>query len=197
MTVNRNLKVLLGEIRACQVCDLPLGRRPIVAAAPGARILLAGQAPGARVHVSGIPWDDASGNTLREWLGMNRVTFYDANQIAIVPMGFCYPGKGHSGDLPPRAECAETWHHRLLPKLTNLELTVVIGAHAQAYHLGQRQKASVTETVRSFRKYLPRYCVLPHPSPRNRPWLVRNPWFETELLPKLRARVRDVLNAPE
>ncbi|MEZ4399212.1 MAG: uracil-DNA glycosylase family protein [Kofleriaceae bacterium] len=186
---------LLEDIRACQVCDLPHGRRPILAASATARVLLAGQAPGSKVHARGVPWDDASGDTLRAWLGVDRATFYDADRFAIVPMGFCYPGKGRSGDLPPRPECAQTWHGTLMPLLKGVELTVVIGSYAQAYHLGDRAKPTLTETVRAFHDYLPRLCVLPHPSPRNRPWLARNPWFEAELVPLLRARVAATLSS--
>ena len=189
------LTVLLGEIRACTVCaaDLPLGPRPILAASATARVLLAGQAPGAKVHASGIPWDDASGDTLRAWLGMDRAAFYDPAKVAIVPMGFCYPGKGTSGDLPPRSECAPLWHGKLMALLTGVELTLVIGSYAQNYHLGARQKPTLTETVRAFREYLPAICVLPHPSPRNRPWLAANPWFERECVPAIRARIAAVM----
>jgi uracil-DNA glycosylase len=191
------LTVLLDEIRACTVCagDLPLGPRPILAASATARVLLAGQAPGAKVHASGVPWDDASGDTLRAWLGLDRAAFYDPAKVAIVPMGFCYPGKGKSGDLPPRAECARHWHGTLLPLLTGVELTLVIGSYAQDYHLGSRQKPTLTETVRAFREYLPAICVLPHPSPRNRPWLAANPWFERECVPAIRARIAAAIPA--
>ncbi len=189
------LTVLLDEIRACTICsaELPLGPRPILAASATTRVLLAGQAPGAKVHASGIPWDDASGDTLRAWLGLDRAAFYDPTKVAIVPMGFCYPGKGRSGDLPPRAECAAHWHGMLLPLLTGIELTLVIGSYAQDYHLGKRQKLTLTETVRAYKEYLPAICVLPHPSPRNRPWLAANPWFERTCLPMIRARIAAVL----
>ncbi|HEY4059704.1 MAG TPA: uracil-DNA glycosylase family protein [Kofleriaceae bacterium] len=190
----RSLPVLLDAIRACNVCaDLPLGPRPIVAASASASILLAGQAPGLKVHDTGIPWNDPSGDTLRAWMGVDRDTFYDPKQVAIVPMGFCYPGKGKSGDRPPRSECAEHWHAELLGQLKNVQLTLVIGSYAQAYHLGDRAKPTLTETVHAFHEYLPRQCVLPHPSPRNRPWLSANPWFERECLPKLRTRIAAVL----
>jgi uracil-DNA glycosylase len=189
------LAVLLDEIRACRACeaDLPLGPRPILAATAQARVLLAGQAPGAKVHETGVPWNDASGDRLRDWLGIDRETFYDPRKLAIVPMGFCYPGKGRSGDLPPRPECAERWHARLLPLLTGIRLTLLIGSHAQAYHLGARQQPTLTETVRAFRSYLPRICVLPHPSPRNQPWLRANPWFERDCLPLVRAALARAL----
>jgi uracil-DNA glycosylase len=189
------LAFLINEIRACRVCaaDLPMGPRPILAASEQATILIAGQAPGAKVHASGVPWDDASGDTLRAWMDIDRETFYDVAKVAIVPMGFCYPGKGSSGDLPPRAECATHWHGRLMPLLTGIKLTLVIGAYAQDYHLGPRQKPTLTETVQAFREYLPGACVLPHPSPRNRPWLSKNPWFERECLPLVRKRIATVL----
>jgi uracil-DNA glycosylase len=194
----RSLRVLLDEIRACSICadSLPLGPRPILAASARATVLIAGQAPGAKVHASGVPWDDPSGNTLRVWMGIDRETFYDATKVAIVPMGFCYPGKGSSGDLPPRPECAAHWHTELLQRLTGVQLTLVIGTYAQGYHLRGRQKATLTETVHAFREYLPQICVLPHPAPRNRPWLTKHAWFEQECLPLLRARVAAVLDAP-
>jgi uracil-DNA glycosylase len=191
----RSLPVLLDEIRACTVCagSLPLAPRPILAASAKSSILIAGQAPGVKAHTSGTPWDDASGDILRTWMGIDRATFYDASKIAIVPMGFCYPGKGASGDLPPRPECASHWHAELLRRLTGVRLTLVIGTYAQAYHLGDRRKPTLTETVHAFREYLPRICVLPHPSPRNRPWLAKNAWFERECLPLVRARIASVL----
>lgn len=180
---------LLQSIAACRICaeHLPWGPRPIVAASPAAKLLIAGQAPGARVHASGIPWDDPSGERLREWLGLDRSVFYDDRAVALVPMGFCYPGRGRSGDNPPRPECSREWHGRLLPRLTNVELTVVIGEYAQRYHLGL--KAPVTDTVSAWRTFLPTHIPLPHPSPRNNRWLRRHPWFEQELLPELRRRV--------
>jgi uracil-DNA glycosylase len=180
---------LLESIAACRICaaHLPQGPRPIVSAHPGARLLIAGQAPGTRVHASGIPWDDPSGDRLREWLGLDRAVFYQAKKVALVPMGFCYPGRGRSGDNPPRLECAREWHPRLLPRLRQVRLTVVIGQFAQRYHLGR--EAPVTETVAAWRGFLPTHIPLPHPSPRNNLWLRRNPWFERELLPELRRRV--------
>jgi uracil-DNA glycosylase len=180
---------LLARIEACRICAprLPLGPRPIVAARPSARLLIAGQAPGSRVHATGIPWNDPSGDRLRDWLGLDRSTFYDPRRVALVPMGFCYPGRGRSGDLPPRPECAREWHPTLLPRLGQVELTVVIGQYAQRYHLGADRP--VTEAVAAWRTYLPVRIPLPHPSPRNGLWLRRNPWFERELLPALRRRV--------
>ena len=185
---------LLTEVRACTICEahLPLGPRPVLQLHPKARVLIAGQAPGRKVHDSGVPFDDASGNRLREWLGVTREVFYDPQQIAILPMGFCFPGSGRSGDLPPRPECAPAWRTQLLGQLRHLEMTLVLGQYAQAYHFGEAS-SSLTELVRSWRTYWPRMIPLPHPSPRNNLWLRRNPWFESEILPSLRKRVSDVL----
>lgn len=186
---------LLRDIRACRLCEahLPLGPKPVLRAAATARLLVVGQAPGTRVHESGIPWNDASGIRLREWLGMSRERFYDEANVAIVPMGFCYPGKGKGGDLPPRPECSQTWHPRLLALLPGIELTLLIGRYAQAYFLGERRRASLTDTVRAWREYGPRYLPLPHPSPRNVGWFNANPWFEAEVLPALRQRVANLV----
>jgi len=186
---------LLAEIRACRRCEasLPLGPRPVLQYSPAARILIAGQAPGRRVHASGLPFDDPSGERLRDWLGINRETFYDAARIAILPMGFCYPGSGKSGDLPPRPECAATWRDALLAPLQRLELTLLLGRYAQDYHLGGRPGA-VTGRVIAWRDSWPAVVPLPHPSPRNNGWLKQHPWFESELLPALRARVSTILD---
>ena len=183
---------LLRSIAECRVCAnvLPHPPRPIVSAHPEARLLIAGQAPGRRVHETGVPWDDPSGDRLREWLGLDRTVFYRPDRVALVPMGFCYPGAGKSGDNPPRPECAREWHPTLLPRLKKLELTVVIGQYAQAYHLGDLRKGSLTATVAAWRDYLPLRIPLPHPSPRNQIWIRRNPWFERDLLPALRRRVQ-------
>ena len=185
---------LLTEVRACTICeaDLPHGPRPVLQLHPKARILVAGQAPGRKVHDSGVPFDDASGNRLREWLGVSREVFYDPEQIAILPMGFCFPGSGKSGDLPPRPECAPAWREQLLGTLRHLEVTFVVGRYAQAYHFGEAS-SSLTELVKSWRTYWPLTVPLPHPSPRNNQWLRRNPWFEVELLPVVRKRVSEVL----
>lgn len=190
-----SLDSLLREIRACRLCEaqLPLGPNPILRASAGARLLIVGQAPGTRVHASGIPWNDASGIRLRHWLGIERERFYDERAVAIVPMGFCYPGAGKAGDLPPRPECAATWHARLLPLLPKVELTLLIGQYAQAWFLGARRQGTLTDTVRDYASYLPERIPLPHPSPRNQLWLKANPWFETDLVPVLQARVREVL----
>ncbi|KDB08526.1 Uracil-DNA glycosylase superfamily [Burkholderia sp. lig30] len=186
-----SLDTLLAEIRACRACeaDLPLGPRPVLRAHRDARILIVGQAPGARVHASGIPWDDASGKRLREWLGVDADTFYDASRFAIVPMGFCYPGRGASGDNPPRPECARRWHDRLLAELPAIRLTLLIGQYAQRYFLRDARKASLTETVHAWREYGPALLPLPHPSPRNQAWFKHHPWFEADVLPELRRRV--------
>ncbi len=191
----RDLRGLLAAIRACQACaaELPLGPRPVVQAGAGARLLIVGQAPGARVHASGVPWDDASGARLRDWLGLEPAQFYDPAQVAIVPMGFCYPGRGRGGDLPPRRECAALWQDDLLARLPRIGLTLLIGRYAQQHHLGAARKASLAATVAAWAEYAPRHFPLPHPSPRNTAWLQRHPWFERELLPQLRERVREAL----
>ena len=185
---------LLADVRGCVLCteQLPLGPRPIIQAHPLARILIAGQAPGRKVHETGVPFNDASGERLRAWLGLSRQVFYDAKQVAILPMGFCFPGTGRSGDLPPRPECAPTWRTALLSRLKNLELTLVIGQYAQAYHLPD-EAGSVTAAVQAWRKNWPHIVPMPHPSPRNNLWLRRNPWFERDLIPALRTRVTEVL----
>ncbi len=187
---------LLSDIRRCTLCAASLqhGVRPVLQASNTAKVLIVGQAPGRRVHESGIPFDDPSGNRLRGWLGVDKATFYDAAQVAIVPMGFCYPGTGASGDLPPRKECSEAWRESLINSLSQVELTVVIGQYAIAWHLPEAKSKSVTEVVRGWEKYGPEKIVLPHPSPRNNIWLKKNPWFEEELLPPLRERVKQALN---
>ena len=189
-----SLPSLLTEVRACRLCaeHLPLGPRPVVQLHPSARILIAGQAPGRKVHETGLPFNDVSGDRLRAWLGISRAVFYDARQVAILPMGFCFPGTGKSGDLPPRPECAPAWRAKLLSHLTKLQLTLVIGRYAQDYHL-PNEAVSVTEVVQAWRKHWPNIVPLPHPSPRNIRWLKRNPWFEEELIPVLQMRVLEVL----
>jgi uracil-DNA glycosylase len=186
---------LLAEVRGCTLCsaDLPLGPRPILQAHPAARVLVAGQAPGSKVHQTGVPFDDPSGDRLRAWMGIDADTFYDPTRIAILPMGFCYPGTGRSGDNPPRPECAVAWRQRLLGRLPNVELTLVIGQYAQAWHLGERCGASLTDTVKAWRSFAPRVIPLPHPSPRNNIWLKRNPWF-AETLVAVKQRVRQLLD---
>lgn len=194
MDASNSLAHLLREVRACRLCagSLEHGVRPVLQAGVEARILIAGQAPGRRVHASGVPFDDASGERLRDWMGVSRRVFYDKRRVAILPMGFCYPGSGRSGDLPPRQECAPAWRERLLARLPRVELTLVLGQHAMAWHLGTSQ--SVTACVRAWREHRPSLVPLPHPSPRNHVWVTRNRWFESELLPYLRRRVRAVLS---
>jgi uracil-DNA glycosylase len=192
-----SLDTLLPEIRACRVCapSLPLGPRPVVRASETARILIVGQAPGTKVHETGIPWNDPSGDRLRAWLDLDRETFYDTARIAIAPIGFCYPGRDtRGGDLPPRRECAPLWHPRLLAALPNVELILLAGGHAQAYYLAGRRKKTMTATVAAWRAYHPPYWPVPHPSWRNTHWLKKNPWFEAEVLPALRARVHALLH---
>ena len=185
------METLITNIKACKLCErnLPLGPRPIVAAHPESKIAIIGQAPGSKVHETGVPWDDPSGKQLRKWLGVTNEQFYDEKIFALIPMGFCYPGKGKSGDLPPRPECAPQWHKQLLENMPKLKLTILIGQYAQHYYLGEARKKNLTETVKHYQNYLPRYFVLPHPSPRNRFWLSKNPWFQQEVLPLLQEKV--------
>ncbi|MGH6933481.1 MAG: uracil-DNA glycosylase family protein [Dongiaceae bacterium] len=196
MTRAPSLSGLLREVRACRVCaaDLPLGPRPVLRMKPGARLLIIGQAPGTKVHESGIPWNDRSGDRLRDWLAIETEVFYDEARVAIMPMGFCYPGiDAKGGDRPPRPECAPLWHARLRALLPAVALTLLVGQYAQAYYLRDRRRDSMTATVRAYADYLPVYLPLLHPSWRNNGWLRKNPWFERELLPDLRARVHRIL----
>jgi uracil-DNA glycosylase len=185
---------LLADVRACTVCApfLPAGPRPIVQFSRSSRILIIGQAPGIKVHLSGVPWEDDSGNRLRDWTGLSRADFYDPAKVALVPMGFCYPGKGASGDLPPRPECAPLWHERILALLPRDRLTLLVGLYAQAWYLPGKG-ATLTERVRGFAAFGPSVIPLPHPSWRSVGWQRRNPWFESDLLPALRASVRSRL----
>jgi uracil-DNA glycosylase len=187
---------LIDEVRACRICadHLPFPPRPVLQFDPRAKILIASQAPGRVAHSTGLPFDDVSGDRLRSWLGLSRQQFYDSEKVAIVPMGFCYPGTGKSGDLPPRPECAPAWRGALLGELKQLELTLVIGRYAQAYHLGSAA-TTLTEQVASWRQYWPELAPLPHPSPRNMLWFKRNPWFERELLPVLQARIAKMMSS--
>lgn len=189
------LEEILQEARACRVCEdyLPHAPRPVLRAARGARLLIIGQAPGRRVHESGIPWNDPSGDRLRTWLAMSREDFYDESRVAIVPMGFCYPGTVDGADLPPRPECAPLWQARVRAQLPEIGITLLIGYYSQAFHLGLHRRKGMTETVRNFQANLPEFLPLPHPSWRNTAWLRRNVWFENELLPVLRARVRGLM----
>jgi uracil-DNA glycosylase len=196
MTRLSRLDALLGEVRACTLCaeSLPLGPRPTVRAKRSARLLIVGQAPGPKVHETGIPWNDPSGNRLREWLSIGRDDFYDEAKVAIIPMGFCYPGRlPNGGDAPPRPECAPRWHARLRALLPNIELTLLVGSYAQAYYLKDRRARTMTETVANWRTFLPDVLPTPHPSWRTTAWQKKNPWFEEELLPALRERVRRLL----
>ncbi len=181
---------LLARVRDCRHCEpaLPLGANPVLRASVTARLLIVGQAPGTRVHATGIPWNDPSGDRLRDWLQLTPELFYDASRIAIVPMGFCYPGRGKSGDLPPRPECARLWHAQLLRHMPDLELVLLVGNYAQQYYL-DAPRETLTERVRRWHEFGPLYFPLPHPSPRNTLWLRRNPWFEQQVLPALRERI--------
>jgi uracil-DNA glycosylase len=189
------MDALLADIRSCNACaaHLPMGARPVVQASASARLLIVGQAPSLTVHTTGVPWNDKSGEQLRRWLGIERDVFYDPARVAIMPMGYCYPGRGSSGDLPPRKECAGLWHERLLAQMKHIELTLLIGQYAQRHFLGSASKGGVTETVEAFAEYAPRFIPLPHSSPRNTGWFKHHPWFEREVLPVLRERVRHVL----
>lgn len=189
-----SLIALVEEIRGCRHCEasLPFGPNPVLRVEETAKLLIIGQAPGTKVHASGVPWDDASGDRLRTWLGLDRERFYDTRDIAIMPMGLCYPGRGTGGDLPPRPECAPMWHKRVLDYLPQLELVLLVGSYAQRYYLNDSHP-TLTARVQHWRDFQPRYFPLVHPSPRNRLWLARNPWFEEELVPVLRERVHRVL----
>ncbi len=194
--MTRSLDSSLAEIRACRICEahLPLGPRPVLQASSTARLLIISQAPGRRVHESGVPFDDPSGDKLRDWMGIDKKTFHDPRRVAIMPMGFCYPGKGQSGDLPPRRECAPTWHPRLLPRLTEVCLTLLVGSYAIRHKLGPKAARNMTEACRQWREHLGQgYFVLPHPSPRNVGWFQRNPWFADRVLPVLKAEVTRAL----
>ena len=194
MKQTQPLLKVLEEARACTACasSLPLGPKPLLAADPASRILIIGQAPGKATHLAGIPWKDRSGDRLREWLGVTIEQFYDPRQIAFVPSGFCYPGSGETGDLPPRPECAPLWHPRILPLLNQVGLTIYLGSFAFSANLGERYP-NLSAAAEDFRALLPSTIVLPHPSPRNGMWASQRPWFATELLPALRERVREVL----
>jgi uracil-DNA glycosylase family 4 len=189
------MKTLLGQIRNCKECEkhLEFGPNPIVAGSPKSKLIIIGQAPGRIVHNTGIPWNDKSGDNLRSWLGIDKQTFYNDDLIALIPMGFCYPGRGKSGDLPPRPECAPLWHNKLLTLMANAELILLVGQYAQHYYLGDKAKNTLTETVHHFKEYLPKYFPLPHPSPRNNIWQARNGWFADEVLPVLKKHVRKSL----
>lgn len=192
-----SLRALLRAVRACRACEahLPLGPRPVLQAHETARVLIVGQAPGLRVHTTGVPWDDPSGDRLRVWMGVDKRAFYDESRVAIIPMGYCYPGRGDGGDMPPRHECATLWLDQLLARLPRIEVTLLIGQYAQRYFLGARRKPSLAATVEAWQDYAPQYIPLPHPSPRNQPWFKRHAWFERQLVPMLRARIAGMLGA--
>jgi uracil-DNA glycosylase len=192
-----SLPQLLAEIAACRVCEAALGftPRPVVQAGAGARLLIVGQAPGSKVHASGVPWDDDSGDRLRGWLGLDRATFYDAERVALMPMGFCYPGKAKGGDLPPRKECAPLWHARLRAEMPNLKLTLAVGQYAQKALLPPALRPSLTEAVRRHAAMPPGLLALPHPAWRSRLWIAKHPWFEAEVLPILRRRLAEAIDA--
>ena len=183
------LKNLLSEVRACRLCEDKLSPNPVLKASTTAKLLIIGQAPGSKVHQTGIPWNDASGDRLRGWLGLDRDTFYDESRIAIIPMGFCYPGKGKSGDLPPRPECYQQWHARLMAALPNILMTLLIGQHAQKKYLPNAY-STLTENVKHWRDFFPEMVPMIHPSPRNTYWLQKNSWFESELAPVVREYLR-------
>jgi uracil-DNA glycosylase family 4 len=190
---------LLNDVRQCKLCEefLPLGVNPVLQISPSAKVIIAGQAPGVKVHQSGIPFDDKSGERLRQWLGVNTTTFYDENLFAILPMAFCYPGKGKSGDLAPRKECAEKWRNKILEQLPNVELIITIGIYAQSWHLPDKIENTLTETVKNWRFHYrnssPAVMPIPHPSPRNNIWLKKNAWFEEEIVPELQAQIKKLI----
>ncbi len=189
------MKTLIKNIRACTICEkyLPNTPRPIIQAHDASRIVIIGQAPGQKVQLSGVPWDDASGTELRRWMGVSKEQFYDDHLFALMPMGFCYPGQGTSGDLAPRPECAPQWHDQLLIKMPNIKLTILIGRYAQKFYLQNDQKPTLTETVKSYKDYLPQYLPLVHPSPRNRIWQKKNPWYALEFIPELQKLVQSIV----
>jgi uracil-DNA glycosylase len=188
---------LLKQIKDCRACEkyLEHGVNPVISASPESKIVIIGQAPGRIVHETGIPWNDKSGDNLRKWLGVDKETFYNPDIFALVPMGFCYPGKGSSGDLPPRKECAPLWHHLLWKLMKEVKLTLLVGQHAQEYYLKDKTKDNLTDTVKNFKKYLPRYLPLPHPSPRNNIWQAKNKWFGIDVLPVVKKQVMKIIKA--
>ena len=189
-----DMAALLKSVKACTFCkDLPLGPKPILQGNPAAKVLIAGQAPGRITHNKGIPFDDPSGVRLRQWMGVSDATFYDPSQIAILPMGFCFPGTGKSGDLPPRPECEKAWRLPLLDCLPNIELTLIIGQYAMDWHIADGKKMTLTNRVLDWGKYFPERLPMPHPSPRNNRWLKNNPWFDSDVLPALKQRISDIL----
>jgi uracil-DNA glycosylase len=190
-----SFQALVEVAKSCAICEkfLPLGPRPVFSIHPRCKILIIGQAPSTKVHASGIPWNDASGNELRRWLDVDKDQFYDASIFGIMPMGFCYPGRGKGGDLPPRSECASTWHRQMRNQMPDVKLTLLIGQYALKYYLGKNRKKTLTETVKNYENYLPEFIPLVHPSPRNLMWRRRNIWFEEEVVPALRDRVHELI----
>jgi len=195
LTLNNIDQHLIKRVRDCTLCNpyLPFAAKPVIQIHANARILIAGQAPGRKVHKTGIPFDDPSGQRLRSWIGVDSEIFYSPEKIAILPMGFCYPGTGRSGDLPPRPECAKTWRKILLAQMPDIQLTLLIGHYAQQWHLQNSRKSNLTETVQAWQEYWPTVLPLPHPSPRNNFWLKKNPWFENDVIPPLRQKVSQIL----
>lgn len=192
--INQNPSLVLEAVRSCTLCkDLALGPRPILQVNPKAKILIAGQAPGRKTHHKNIPFDDPSGDRLRQWMGINRETFYDESVIAILPMAFCYPGTGKSGDLPPPSICSERWRTQLLEMMPNIQLTLIIGTYAIDWHIGNKQHRTLTETVSHWQDHWPELLPMPHPSPRNNRWLKKNPWFEESVLPELKKQVASLV----
>jgi uracil-DNA glycosylase len=191
------MEKLLQQIKKCRACEkyLESGVNPIISASSKSKIVIVGQAPGRIVHNTSIPWNDKSGDNLRSWLGIDKPTFYNADVIALMPMGFCYPGTGKTGDLPPRPECAPLWHTKLLAKMPDVKLILLIGQYAQNYYLGDKTKSTLTESVRNFKSYLPQYFLLPHPSPRNNIWQAKNDWFGSEVLPELKKQIHKILKS--
>ena len=189
------MKDLLNQIRACNICEnhLAFGDKPVMLASEKSKIIVVGQAPGRKVHETNIPWNDQSGDNLRNWLGVDKELFYDTDYFALMPMAFCYPGTGKSGDLPPRKECAPLWHEQLVTLMPEKKIFLLVGAYAQKYYLGKNQKENLTETVKNFESYLPTFFPLPHPSGRNNIWQAKNPWFKQEVLPALKEIVSEVL----
>lgn len=186
---------LITEAQSCRLCEecLPLGPRPVFSIHPKSKVLIIGQAPGTKVHATGIPWNDLSGEELRRWMGVDRELFYNPEIFGIMPMGFCYPGRGKGGDMPPRPECGPTWHERMRAEMPQVQLTLLIGQYAQKYYLGSMRKNTLTQTVMAYEEYLPDFFPLVHPSPRNRMWQRRNPWFETKVIPVLQERVHGII----
>jgi uracil-DNA glycosylase family 4 len=193
------MKKLLNQIRDCRVCEkqLEFGVNPIIAASSKSKIIIIGQAPGRRVHNTGIPWNDKSGDNLRNWLGIDKAIFYNDNVIALMPMGFCYPGKSKTGDMPPRPECAPLWHNKLLASMPDAKLILLIGQYAQNYYLSDKAKNTLTETVRNFKTYLPNYFPLPHPSPRNNIWQAKNEWFGLKVIPELKKQIQKIIKSEQ